>query len=207
MYTKHLTLILSLILSSILIYAQQQFKVVVKTTDKWRETYSLIDGQGKLIRQLDTSKYYLAFNTDQYMYFAVFGVKGMREWVAINADENILFNVYNTSFGEPTPDFLYENKIRIIDSTNLIGFADEKGKIIIPPKFEIASSFYKGKAIIGKQCKQIRWDAHSKESDCHHYSIVCEKHGYINDKGLILKLGDYSFDKIKDEIGWKSPDE
>lgn len=196
-----------LILLSHTIYAQKQFRVVVETTTDWREIYNLVDKEGKVIKQLDTAKYLIAFNTDQYVHFAVFGIKGVKGWTAIDANEKILFNVYNTSFGEPTPDYLFENKIRITDSTGLIGFADDKGKIIIKPQFEIATSFRNGKAIIGQHCKKIPWQQHEEESGCHHYSISCERHGYINEKGVVIKLGNYSFDKIKEEIGWISPDE
>ena len=167
----------------------------------------MLDEHGKIIRQLDTSKYYISFNNDQYGYFAIFGKKGSSGWTAIDANENELFKVYNTSFGEPSPDYLIENKIRIVDGTDKIGFANNKGEIIINPQFEIVTSFHNGKAIIGQTCKKVPWDAHAKETDCHHYSIDCMKHGYINDKGVVLKIGDYSFEQIMKEIGWKMPDE
>ena len=55
---------------------------------------------------------------------------------------------------------------------------------------QIVTTFHKGKAIIGESCDKIPWDEHAKEEDCHHYSIVCKKHGYINQNGevRILKL-------------------
>ena len=138
-------------------YGQKKFKVVVKETDSWQEMFSLVDENGKLIRQLDTEKYFVCFNSDKYGYFAIFGMKagvgGGSGWSAIDADGNLLFKVYNTSFGEPSPDYLVENKIRIIDNNNLIGYADNKGKIIIKPQYEAATSFHKGKAIIGQTCK------------------------------------------------------
>ncbi|MBU8882075.1 WG repeat-containing protein [Kaistella sp. DKR-2] len=100
-----------------------------------------------------------------------------------------------------------ENKIRIIDSEDKIGFANEYGKILIKPQFEIATSFHKGKAIVGEKCKKIPWDEHAKEGDCHHYSIVCENQGFINENGEILKLGKYQFEDIVNEINWKPDDE
>jgi hypothetical protein len=185
--------------------AQTKFKVVEKETESWKSIYSLVDEKNNIIRVLDSSKYNINFNFN-YGYFAVFGKKGYSGWVAIDAKENILFEVYNTSFGEPSPDYLIENKIRIVDSSQKIGFADEKGKIIIKPQFEIATSFHNGKAIIGKNCKKVPWNEHAKEDDCHHYSIVCEQHGYINEKGEILKIGNYTFEQIMKEIDWKSED-
>jgi len=202
-----ITIISSLLFFSHFALGQTKFKVEVKETDTWRSIYSLVDEQGKVIRQLDTSMYYVSFNNDQFGYFGVFGKKGSPGWTAIDANENVLFKVYNTSFGEPSPDELIENKIRIVDENEKIGFANNKGEIIIKPRFEIATSFHNGKAIIGETCKKIPWDEHAKESDCHHYSIECKTHGYINEKGIVIKQGDYSFEQIMKEIDWKVPDE
>ncbi len=188
-------------------YGQKKFRVEVKETGTWREIYTLVDEEGKIIRQLDTAKYYLSFNNDQYVYFAVFGKKGSSGWTAIDAHENELFKVYNTSQGEPSPDYLIENKIRIVDENAKIGFANERGETIIHPRFDMVTSFYKNKAIIGQLCKEVPWDEHAKETDCQHYSIGCEKHGYINNKGIVIKIGAYSFDQIMKEIGWKMPDD
>ena len=184
--------------------AQTKFKVEQKETETWRSVYSLIDEKNNLIKVLDSSKYYITFNFDNYVYFAVFGKKGNPGWTAIDAKENILFQVYNTSFGEPSPDYLIENKIRIIDGENKIGFANEKGQIVIKPQFEIVTSFHNGKAIIGEKCKNVPWKEHAKEEDCQHYTIVCENFGNINEKGEILKLGNYTFEEIKKKIGWKA---
>ena len=189
------------------VYGQKKFKVMVEETATLSEVYCLVDENEKLIRQLDTSKYLICFNTDQFVNFAVFGVKGSSGWTAIDANENVLFKVYNTSFGEPTPDYLIENKIRIVDDKNLIGFANARGEVIIPPQFEMASSFHKGKAIIGQRCKKEPWDKHTKETGCQHYSLICGRHGYINEKGSVLKMGDYSFEQIMKQIDWKAPEE
>ena len=207
MLLKPLNIIFLLLLFSNLLCGQKKFKVTVKVYDTWREIYSLIDEQGKLIRQLDTAKYYTCFNDDQYVYFAIFGIKGSSGWSAIDANEKVLFEVYNTSFGEPTPDYIIEHKIRIIDKNKLLGFANNKGTIVIEPQFEMATSFNKGKAIIGRKCKNVPWDEHAKEADCHHYSIICEKYGYINEEGIVVKIGNYSVDQIIKEIDWKMPDE
>lgn len=187
--------------------AQNKFKVEQKETETWRSLYSLIDEKNNLIKVLDSSKYYLTFNTDNYGYFAIFSKKGSPGWSAIDSDENILFQVYNTSFGEPNPDYLIENKIRIIDSDNKIGFANEKGKIIIKPQFEIVTSFHNGKAIIGEICDKIPWDKHAKENDCQHYSIVCKKYGYINELGEIIESGYATFEEIQKKINWKALEE
>ena len=185
---------------------QKKFKIKVEETANWRSIYYIVDEKGENIKKLDTAKYYISFSADKYQYFAIFGVKGESGWTAIDINEKILFKVYNTSFGEPSPDELIENKIRIIDEDNKIGFADSKGTIIIKPRFEIATTFHQGKAIIGENCDKIPWDAHTKEGDCHHYSILCKKHGYINSNGDILQIGNFSFEEIQKKIKWKAPE-
>lgn len=207
MRIKHFIIVFIILLTCNLSYGQKQFKVVVQETDTWTSIYTLVDENEKLIRQLDTSKYYMCFITDQFGYFAIFGLKGISGWAAIDADEKVLFKVYNTSFGEPTPDYLVDGKIRIVDENNRIGFANNRGTVIIKPQFEIATSFHKGKAIIGQQCKKVPWEEHAKEGDCQHFSIVCNRNGYINEKGVIVKIGNHSFDQIVKLIDWKSPDE
>ncbi len=207
MKTLRFILWMLLLISTSNTYAQKKFKVVVTETDNWRNIYSFVDENGKLIRQLDTAKYLMCFNPDVYVYFAIFGVKGNMGWPAINAEEKLLFNVYNTSFGEPSPDYLVENTIRTVDENNLIGFADDKGNLIIKPQFEIATSFHKDKAIVGKNCKKVPWSVHDGESGCEHYSITCQQHGYINKKGKLIKIGNYNFEQIQQEINWQPPED
>jgi hypothetical protein len=58
----------------------------------------------------------------------------MREkkgWWAIDFNENVLFQVYNTTDGEPSPDELNFDRIRIVNEKGKIGFADGKGKIVV----------------------------------------------------------------------------
>ena len=185
---------------------QKKFKIKMEETSNWRSIYYIIDEKGETIKKLDSAKYSFSVNVDKYQSFAVFHIKGESGWCAIDINEKILFKVYNTSFGEPSPDELIENKIRIVDENNKIGFADSNGKIIIKPQFEIATTFHKGKAIIGESCDKIPWDEHAKEEDCHHYSIVCKKHGYINQNGEVLQIGNYSFEEIQKKIKWKAPE-
>jgi hypothetical protein len=186
--------------------AQNKFKVEQKETETWRSLYSINDKKENLIKQLDSSKYLVSFNDNNLRYFAIFLIKGHRGWSAIDSNEKILFEVYNQG-NEINPDYLVENKIRIVDENQKIGFANEKGQIIIKPQFEIATSFHNGKAIIGQSCDKIPWDEHAKEDDCHHYSIVCKKYGYINDLGEIVESGFSTFEEIQNKINWKAPEE
>lgn len=186
--------------------AQNKFKVEQKETETWRSLYSINDEKENLIKQLDSSKYLVSFNDTNLRYFAIFLIKGHRGWSAIDSNEKILFEVYNQG-DEINPDYLVENKIRIVDENQKIGFANEKGEIIIKPQFEIVTSFHNGKAIIGQICNKIPWDEHAKEDDCHHYSIVCKKYGYINELGEIVESGYSTFEEIQNKINWKSPEE
>lgn len=184
---------------------QKKFKIKVEEISNWRSIYYIVDEKGKAIKKLDSAKYSFSVNKNKYQSFAIFYIKGESGWCAIDINEKILFKVYNTSFGEPSPDELIENRIRIVDKNNKIGFANGNGKIIIKPQFEIATSFHQGKAIIGENCKKIPWDKHTKEDDCNHYSIKCKRHGYINQNGEVLLIGNYSFEEIQKKIKWKAP--
>jgi len=191
---KNLLILLLLIINTS-VQAQTKFKLVEKETDTWRSIYSLVDENNKTLKVLDSAKYYISFSGFEYSYFAVIAKTGSKNygWPAIDANKNILFYVYNTSFGEPSPDYLIENKIRIIDESKKIGFANEKGEIIIIPQFEIVTSFHNGYAIIAEKCKKTPWGNHEHNDGCNHYSIECEKHGYIDEKGKIIKLGNFTF--------------
>ena len=187
-------------------FAQTKFKIKVVPTKNWKSVYYIVDEKGKTLSKLDTTKYIVSLNDFGYKYFAVFMIKGESGWSAINSNQKILFKVYNTSFGEPSPDEIIENKIRIVDENNKIGFANHKGTIIIKPQFDAATSFYKGNAIIGVNCDKIPWDKNIEESDCQHYSIVCNKHGYIDTKGTIKELENTTFEAIQKKIKWKAPE-
>ena len=52
------------------------------------------------------------------------------------------------------------------------------------------------KQLLRKNAKKIPLKNHT-ESDCHHYYIECKKYGYINEKGEIIELGDYTFEEIQ----------
>ncbi len=99
---------------------------------------------------------------------------------------------------------MVEDKVRIVDQNDKIGFANREGIIIIKPQFEIATSFFNGKAIIAATCKKTKPDGHEHQGDCDHSYLMCNQHGYINEKGMILKIGNFTFEENKEEIGWKA---
>lgn len=174
------------------------------TTLKNKFSYAFINSKGDTILRLDTAKYTVCF-TNMMRYFAVVGFKKKHGWYAIDRNEKVLFEVYNTSKGEPSPDELRDGLIRTVDSKGKIGFANACGQVVIAPQFEAVTSFYKGKAIVGQTCKEVLWggDAHAYDGD-KHYSIDCKQAGYINKKGQVLKMGNFTFEQIQKQIGWKS---
>ncbi|MCX7546343.1 WG repeat-containing protein [Xanthomarina sp. F1114] len=195
-------ILLSFIICSY-VQGQEKFKIEVRQTDSGKEIYSIIDTKDQSIKELDNNKYSIYFGDNTYQYFAVFEIKGALDWYAIDKNEEVLFLVYNTNPGEPSPDKLIENKIRIVDKQGKIGFANYKGEVIIQPQFEIATSFHNGKAIVGQDCKNVPWHDHDQGEACNHYSIECQNNGYINEKGEVLKMGDFSFEEIREEIEWE----
>ncbi len=172
------------------------------TTGKQKFGYVFISPKGDTITRLDTARYFICFS-DTIQYFAIVGIAKQKGWWAIDKHERQLFEVFNTSNGEPSPDALREGLIRIVDKNGKIGFANYKGEIVIQPQFEIASSFYKGKAIIGSDCKQVLWCCAGEHAD-KHYTTTCKQTGYINLKGQILHMGNQTFEEIQKKIGWKS---
>ncbi|MCW3161706.1 WG repeat-containing protein [Chryseobacterium oryctis] len=183
--------------------SQKKFQIIY-LNDNYRISY-IADRNRNVIKKLDSS-YSLNYQPETLGYFSIFSIQGEEGWTAIDINEKKLFKVYNTEIGTPSPDDIIENRIRIVDSKDKIGFGDKKGNIVIQPQFEMASSFHNGKAMIAEKCEKIPWETLQKNhGDCEHYSIVCKKHGYINKKGEILKFGDYTFEQIQKEIGWKNP--
>lgn len=111
--------------------------------------YSVINFKNDTIFKLDSAKYFVCFD-DTAENFLIVAPKTRKGWWAIDFDENYLFQVYNTIHGEPSPDEITNGRIRIVDEQGIIGFANEKGEIIIKPQFEQVTAFYKGFAIIAK---------------------------------------------------------
>lgn len=185
--------------------AQEKFTIKSKRSKDF-SVFQVLDEKGNLIKELDTSKYIICFDEDKLGYFSIFGIANESGWIAIDSQEKQLFKVYNTSYGEPSPDYLIDGKIRIVDEDGKIGFANNKGEVIIKPQFEDVSSFHKGKAIIGKTCKKVQWKLQEEfnHNDCQHYTIECKEYGYIDDKGKIMLIGNYTFEEIAKKINWKS---
>ena len=180
--------------------SQKKFQIIYLNDDY--ETSYIADKNRNIIKKLNSS-YGLNYRSETLGYFSIFSIQGENGWTAIDINENKLFQVYNTEFGTPSPDDIIENRIRIVNSLGKIGFANKKGKIVTQPKFEMVTSYNKGKAIIAEKCELKPWNEHPKENDCQHYSVECKNHGYINKKGEIKKFGNYTFEEIQKEIKWE----
>ena len=178
--------------------------VLEDTTNMQKFGYVFVNQKGDTVTRLDTSKYYQCFS-DTIEHFAIVGIKNKPGWWAIDKNEKLLFRVFNTSSGEPSPDELRYSMIRIVDDSDRIGFANDKGVVVIKPQFEAASSFYKDKALIGRKCKQVLWCCKGEGAD-KHYVTQCSQSGYINKEGQIKKMANVTLEQMKKMIGWK-PDE
>lgn len=182
------------------------FKVEIRDTKSWVMIFDLVNLDGETIRTLDTMKYFsIDLNNNDFGHFAIFQLNDRQGFYAINSDEEILFQVFNISIGEPNPDYIVENKIRIIDESGRIGFANQKGEIVIEPQFEMVTSFFDKKAIFGVGCKIVHLHTSGKEIEFNHSTIQCSQYGYINEKGKVMEIGDYSFEQIVDKIQWRPP--
>jgi len=112
-------------------FRQTKFRIKEVETKTWKSIYYTVDEKGKIIKELDTVKYYARMSNDNYRYFAVFGIKNESGWYAIDVNGKIIFKIYNVSLGEILPDVIVDNKIRIVDESNKIGFADYKEKLLL----------------------------------------------------------------------------
>lgn len=74
-----------------------------------------------------------------------------------------LFEVYKYDNG---PDYPSEGLFRIVGKDGLIGFADTKGNLVIPPRYKFAYPFTNGKAKV-TDTGTLMID--SQDIDCHEY--------------------------------------
>ena len=71
--------------------------------------------------------------------------------IGIDKNDTELFEVYWFDNG---PDYLEDGLFRI-KKDGKIGYANERGEIVIKPQFECANSFKNGKAKVSKSCNLI----------------------------------------------------
>jgi hypothetical protein len=100
-----------------------------------------MNSSGKMI--IPFGKYTFCY-TEMFDKMAIVSVKGKPGFFAINRKEIFLFEVLTYDNG---PDEFNEGLIRI-KKNGKIGFANEKGEILINPQFDAAMPFSKGYAAI-----------------------------------------------------------
>src|SRR5690349_5557909 len=76
------------------------------------QQFFYLNHAGDTVLRLDPLKYYQSF-TDTFNHFAVVGMKDKSGWWAINRSEQVLFEVFNASIGEPEADQLANGFIQI----------------------------------------------------------------------------------------------
>jgi len=109
--------------------------------------------EGDLV--IPMGKYFYCY-TDTLRDFAIVLDK-QQKCVAINKKGDILYEVYWYDNG---PDFISDGLFRIIKNDK-IGYANEKGQIIIEPQFECAYPFENGQAKVALICNTQKVGEHS----------------------------------------------
>jgi hypothetical protein len=180
---------------------KQKLHLCTKEFSDYTNEYYYLNKKNDTIIKLNRGEFNWVYSDSIQYFFTGFDTK-LKKFVGRNLKNKYLFELYVG----PEFDFdnLQENRIRITDSTELIGFANEKGKVIIKPQFYIATRFSNGYAIFGKECKKEDWEKEKHDSDCNHYSIVCKIHGVINRNGKIIEEGNFTFEELMKKYNWKS---
>lgn len=136
------------------------------------------DKSGRI--QIEIGKYHPCF-TDTMYYYAIV-LKTGHGFVGIDKSEKDLFQVWPMDNG---PDYVSEGLFRIIKNDK-IGFANEKGQIVIPPQFEMVYPFYKGLASFCVGCVSV-----PDEQIPEYTKSVGGFWGFINKNGEIVNKPEY----------------
>ena len=117
--------------------------------------------------------------------FTPFGIAAIADdsgWAYIDSTGKILVRPF---IFDNAPDEFREGLARCI-SQNQFGFFDERGKIVVEPRYDFALPFSEGLAAVCKGCKKNPViDDEGKPSD-EHFIYSGGKWGYINKKGKII---------------------
>ena len=100
------------------------------------------------------------------------------ETVAIDKNENVIFDIY---FFDNWPDEISDGLFRVKRNSK-IGYANEKGEVVIPCQFECAHPFENGKAKVTFNCELV-----CDNKDCEHKKMESDSWFYIDKKGNRLK--------------------
>jgi hypothetical protein len=124
----------------------KQNDYLIKVCDPISDRCGYVNQKGDTV--IATGKYSYCF-TDTFIYYA-FVVKGDSGIVAIDRQENVLYQVFNFDNG---PDEPSEGLFRITGNQK-IGYADSTtGEVVIPLQFDCAFPFVNGVAQVSTDCK------------------------------------------------------
>lgn len=102
-------------------------------------------------------KYTYCF-TEKFDKIAIVSLKKHSGFYAIDRNEKVLFEVLRIDNG---PDYVKDGLFRI-KKNEKIGFANQNGKIIIPPQFDCAYPFENGRAKVSMNCRTVNEGEHSR---------------------------------------------
>lgn len=111
----------------------------------------------------DTIKYFGAFLTHD------------NTFVGVDPNNQVLFEIFQYDNG---PDYISEGLFRIV-LEDKIGYANERGEIVILPKYACAFPFENGKAKVALECTKIQQGEHTQ--------VNAEKWIYIDNQGNIVE--------------------
>lgn len=109
------------------------------------DDFAFVNQKGDTI--ISSEKIYYTFK-DTITTFGIVIEKETSDLIGINRKGERLFEIYKYDNG---PDYISEGLFRIIKNGK-IGYANEKGEIIIKPQFECASNFDNGIATVTYDC-------------------------------------------------------
>lgn len=143
-------------------------KIYDREFDQFGIPSGYINSKGDTV--VPIGKYFYCF-TDTIRNFGMVVQKESGRIIAINRSANELFEAFKYDNG---PDYIQEGLFRIIKNGK-IGYANEKGEILIEPEFDCAFPFKNGIAKVSNDC--------STKKVGEHLTWESKNWFYINKKG------------------------
>lgn len=145
---KRFILVFVILLMSIVVTAQKSTGYLIKIHqgeyDEPGVKTAYINDKGDTI--IPFNKYFYCY-TDTLKDFAIV-IDSLKNLIAIDKNENVLFGVFWYDNG---PDYISDGLFRILKDEK-IGYANEKGQIIIEAQFKCAFPFKNGIAKVSNDC-------------------------------------------------------
>ena len=91
-------------------------------------------------------------------------VDGSAKFVFLEPSGNVIAQAYAFDNG---PDYFQEGHARIVDANQKIGFINDRGQIAIPPRYDEAGSFCRGKAEVVLAGKPLVIDKRGNPTSAH----------------------------------------